>query len=52
METNTVGKMKLVDLIEIGLPRIFNLLKKKKKAKQNSICKDKATLNKMRPTCV
>lgn len=31
METNTVGKMKLVDLIEIGLPRIFNLLKKKKK---------------------
>ena len=43
-EKNTVGKMKLVDLIEIGLPRIFNLLKKKKKQNKTVSAKIKQHL--------
>lgn len=45
--TNAIGKIVLIDLIDMGLPRIFNLFKKKKSAKYKEV-----TYNKMRYACI
>ena len=49
---NTVGKITPADLLNAGLPQIFDLLKKKKKKKAVSAKHTKVKYHKMRYTCV
>ena len=53
---NTVGKITPADLLNAGLPQIFDLLKKKKKRQylQNAVSAkhNKVKYHKMRYTCV